>query len=259
MFHNANHSFFAPYAVTLAPLAEYGDQDQEINIPENILGSHYVNGFIQIDCSKHRLSIHPDAFRLSGRSTQLLGIRNCDLNSTDLAGLLSDFKQLDTFFIEKCNHLDLAIWSNTALFLTNLTSLSIVESRDLNKWFQFPNVTGKMLSELTLIKNKIDNVAMDRILRWISSFAVNSLNTLHIRHNNLTRIPKILPSFTALINFNMRSQAVPGLGSIPTGALHLSSRMVEQLDLEDCGITKIEPGAIQGVFKKHKLKSFRTC
>lgn len=250
-FHNADNDIFRPLIVLLSPLAEE-EGDFMINIPEDVLGIHCVIIVVIIDCSNHPLRVHLDAFRLSGECTPSLEIKKCDLNSTDF-GFLEHFGQLNFFQIESCNHVDLALWSTVPL-LANLSEISMVGSSSLNNWTHFPHLTRALL-RVTLSSSDIDNVAMDRILRWISNFSANSLTHLWISQNSLTRIPQPLSLFTVLNTLDMNNQAVPGLGSIPTGALRLSSPNVQQLNLQDCGIETIDPGAIQGVFQSQIIKS----
>lgn len=247
-FHKANSYLFFPQAVHLSPLADDGE-DPMINIYEDLLGIHSVTEYIDINCSKNRLTIHSHAFRLSGRSTRELKIISCDLNSTDL-GFLSSFERLSWLTFKYCDHFDLALWSNSAPLLTNLNDLSIIESSDLNKWNMFPHLTRGLLL-VTLSGNGIGNDAMDRILQWISSFSASTLYSLGISYNNLTRIPPLVSSFNELSSLDMMGQEEPGLGSLPSGALKLSPSLeFHRLNLLDCGITTIEPGAFQGVFLK---------
>lgn len=242
-FHNASHGLFFPSIVLLAPLVDYGE-DKMIKIPADLLGDHSVDKVL-IDCSTCRLSVHPDAFRFSASSTYGLVIKYCDLSSTDF-NFLKSFRKLEVFELKNCDNVNLALWNSTAP-LPTILSLIITKSNDLNKWTQFPHLTGGLQS-VDFSENSIGNEAMDRILRWISSFSASILTDLTISHNNLTSIPQLLTSFTVLDFLDLRSQHEPGLGLIPAGALNLSSPILEMVILEDCGITAIEPGAIQGVF-----------
>lgn len=259
-FHNArNLGLFTPATVELAPLAETYGKDPMINIPKDVFGIHCVSLMVGLDCSTYRLVVHPDAFRLSGKCTPWLVIDNCDLISTDF-GFLTSFILLELLKLQNCHHVDRAIWSASTgpLLLTNLTQLFITNSSGLNNWTQFPHFT-RGLENVRLAKNGIRIEAMNRILEWLWSFSTNSLETLWINYNSLTRIPQSLSSFNALKFLRLESQEAPGLGSIPAGALHLSSPSVKLLNLEDCGITNIEPGAIQGAIInfKHMAEHFK--
>lgn len=248
-FQDSYHiGVFTPSMVILAPLAE-DENDPKINIPRDLFGIYCVGDRVIMDCfSRYRLVVHPDAFRFSGNCTTWLDIENCDLNSTNFA-FLASFKQLVNFQIYNCHHVGHATWSGTKLVLTNLARFSIWKSSGLNNWTQFPHFT-QGLKTASLAENGIGNEAMDRILEWLSSFSANTLEDLWIRENALTRIPQPLSPFTALKVLDMRKQKAPGLGSIPAGALHLSSSVsLQMLELGECGIINIEPGAIQGAIK----------
>lgn len=239
-FHNVHQSHFNPVSVIIDPLPDEED-DTVVNIPAEVLGIHCLER-IEISCSTYELVVHPDAFRSSGKCTQYLAIGNCYLRSTDFS-FLKHFKRLRSLGFNRCAHVNR--WSSSEPILANLSDLTISESSDMNNWSQFPNLTGG-LYKVEVPFNNIGDVAMERILRWITSFSANTLKELRISNNALTRVPQPLSSFTLLNLLSMSSQKAPGLGSIPVGALHLSSA-VQVLYLDDCGITAIERGALQGV------------
>ena len=210
-------------------------------IPAHILAHHWVASEIYIECeyydSPSSLQIHRDAFWSSRKSTQLFYIFNCNISDLNFI-FLEEFSNLTYIFLRSSIFVQLASLPP----LPSLKYLNIQYNRGLELITMFPNLVNGIVT-MQLNGNNIDDMTIDRILKWIlESPSVDTLKELDISRNVLTKIPHQIASFNMLNIINLGSN--PLNNTLRSGSIIF--RNDSTLYLDSCGIEFIEPGAFQG-------------
>ena len=205
-------------------------------------------GRIRLVCpdQKHRLSIHPSAFRASRDYSKEVFIEGCDLRRLDFA-FLKGFKALNELYIH---------YSVIGNFegLPELPALRLLDIRHCGehhhgfKW----NVT-RLPSELQVLRldhNDLDDGTVAKIIRSASN---SSLSDLILSKNRISRIPEGLATFTTpLRRLKLVGNTIPYIDKESfrhleedDGSIHLSV-----LNLGRVSLNSIQPGTF------HEGKSF---
>ena len=226
----------------------YMSQESSQDIPANLLNNHRVNSVIDLHCqSKNRnnlLRVDPDAFRSSKNVTKSFALNFCDISQLEF-NFLNGFDTLSTLNLFTVANIHLADWAQSFPTLPSLNNLVIYNSTGMNDWTTFPRLSLGLVN-LFLSANQLSDDSMDRILNWTLEYSSsNTLMSLFVRKNNLTRIPAQIPNFKSLMYLDMADQ-VSGIPSILSGSLNLASLLVLTLDLDGNNISKVEPDAFNG-------------
>lgn len=220
------------------------------DIPADLIGIHNrITKEIDLKCSKtgfyslRQLKIHRYAFRSSRNYTRALKLAYCDLSTLDFS-FLEEFTQLEILHITHSVSVHQADWSS----LTRLPKFSTlyIESCRINGWTKFPKLAS-VLRKMSLFWDDIDDSTMDRILDWLLSTSSETLQELYITLNALTRFPVKISSFKNLRIACLTNQVgySSGISFLPSGS-YVSSNSLKRLELRDCGIRYIQPGAFSG-------------
>ena len=225
----------------------------EINIPptERIIHFDVLAGEIDLKCEAigfQLLRVNSEAFRSSKNITTKVSIQGCDVAGLDFL-FLRGFKKMNNLYLYLDSNVHLAEWS-TLPPLSELNNISIKFSTGLNEWTEFPNLG--MVSDLSMAfnlqGNKIDDVAIDRILNWIleSSSAIKHWQ-LDLSINSLTDIPKQMSSLKGITKLDFSYNPMDGI-CIRSGSIHFSQKI--DLIFQSAGVRAFEPGAIVGKMPK---------
>lgn len=89
------------------------------------------------------------------------------------------------------------------------------------------------------------------ILNWLLISSSDTLQYCYVDGNALTRFPAKLSLFKNLEDVTLSHQTDynSGIPFLPNGS-YASTASIKQLDLSDCGIELIEPGAFSGNFNR---------
>ena len=214
-------------------------------IPANLLGIHQKMGEIRLACESTttKLKINPDAFR---KSPYIFVIFRCDISELDFH-FLREFLNLYGLFFNSVANLYLADWSSLPP-LPNLNELRFIDATGLAEWDQFPKLISG-LSRVMISNCAMDDAAIDRILKWlISTPTKNTLNSLMISFNVLTKIPRQISFFenSSLVDIAI---SVNSISTLRSGSFNFSAFFpVVHLNLQSNGIEWIDPGSFQGLF-----------
>lgn len=225
---------------------------QSTDIISDLIGSqHRITETIDLACSKigyysqRQLTIHPDAFRSSRNYTKYFKISYCNLSRLDFS-FLAGFQHLKSLNIRSSVNVHKAHW-DTMPQLPSLSQLTIQLCR-IFEWKIFPNlVTG--LHYVNMISSDLSDETMDRVLDWLLRTSYGTLKDLHIIKNAMTLFPAKLSSFRELEQISLTNQVdySSGMPLISKGSF-VSRSSPLTIDLRDCGIQNIEPGAFSGSF-----------
>ena len=229
---------------------------KDVLLPPNFLSSHRVIHSLCISCSKLTptlLEIHSDAFNSSRRTLKTYFIiERCDLSRLDFT-FLAGFRKLDTLHLANVSNIVRTNWSRMPVLPSLEIYLDIAEKIELNDIdndddvLKFP--VG--LYKVELNYQHLGDELTDRILLNIFYSSGKTLTILHISAANLTRIPRQLASFRKLNQLKIRCTA-PGakLKVIEPNSLNFSAP-VTFVDIQNCGIEEIKPGAFRGNTARH--------
>ena len=209
-----------------------------------MLGDHYVSDEIELEClikEKQRFSINPEAFSSSRNFTKVLKLSFCDASNLSFS-FLRGFVKLWAISFYSISNIHLANWTFFP-HLVSLTDLEIIDSKGMDKWAHFPNSITK-LKYFGIEGNELDDEAMNRILQWIvDSPSVDTLQNLNMERNNLTQIPHHLSSFNKLERILLGENPLNEI--VRAGSFNFSYP-IRELSLSSCGISGIEPEALEG-------------
>lgn len=228
----------------------YLEYPRSTDIPADLIGSnHRITNEIFLKCSKtsysflRQLVIHSDAFRSSRNYTSGIRIDYCDLSRLNFS-FFTGFSQLDSIHIQTSAHVYKASWESLPP-LPKLTRLHISSCR-INGWKKFPQlITG--LQNVDLSSDDIDDKTMEHILNWLLEHATETLEILNVFSNALEHFPTKIASFKLLKMVLLGNQAhySNGLSSLHVGSV-VSSASLTFLEIRECGVNYIEPGAFSG-------------
>ena len=172
-----------------------------VMVPANFLAKYLVTS-IELKCATtndtatQRMN-RQDAFRSSENITRVISITSCNLSELDFS-FLKGFSHLDTLSIDLVANFYAANWT-TLPSLLSLKTLKIQNSDGVNEWTQYPNLVNG-LTELTLINCGIDDISINRILKWLLDSSSSVMEQFDVGTNELNKeIPwALLSSFKEL-------------------------------------------------------------
>lgn len=216
-------------------------------LPADLLTNHRITNEIRLFCPNrgamdYQMEIHPEAFRASRNFTKKLLIQFCDVSRLEFS-FLEGFENLFDLSIDFSFNIHLARWISLPK-LPSLSWMGFVQSTGLDDWSEFP-VLVNGLTFIDLQTNWIGDDAMDRITQWALRYSYQSLETLWIFNNALNKIPENISNFEKLASLWLGNQRDRGMHAILNGSLAFTAPLME-LQLQDCGIETIEPGAFKG-------------
>ena len=219
-------------------------EDANQTIPADLLNNHSAK-LIQIYCpsSDYFFSLDPQAFLSSNYTMETIKFYNCDISLLDFY-FLSGFEQLSGVYFSGMSNVHLANWLSFPS-LPNLVDFNMYFSTGLNEWTAFPNL-ARGLSALLLYSNEIQDAAMNRILNWAAKYSADTLQTLRLNDNNITKIPvqlQVASPFTKLQILSLQTQKTE-IPLIPRGSFYAIPPFI--LAASSNGIANIKDGAFQG-------------
>jgi len=228
----------------------FSPTDPTKTIPADLLNNHRTEvTLIYCRPTDSPLIVDSQAFRSSQNLMTVLFLRDCDMSQLNF-DFLSEFNKIWRIGLESMSNVGQANWASFPQFLPSFNSLLIRKSTGLNEWSAFPQLAGGS-ADLYLSTNDIQDDAMNRVLNWTFQYSANTLNSLDLRSNELTQIPKQLQapnSFPNLQYLNLDDQKT-GIPLITTGSISCpSSPSNYYLYASKNRITTIDAGAFQGYF-----------
>ena len=215
-------------------------------IPADLLNNHRITKYFNVDCLNKDFSfrVDPQAFHSSKGTIEWINFDSCNMSRLDFQ-FLAGFDRLTDLNFYRLSNVGRANWASFPP-LANLTKFRIAYSTGFNEWnnesINIPKMSSKLFY-MYLYSNDIQDAAMDRWIDWAAQYAGNTLYQLEINENDLTQIPRQLPSLTNLRKLNLEKQK-RGIPLIPSGSL--VGRMSMVLVAKDNKIETIEQGAFQG-------------
>lgn len=204
-------------------------------LPSDLLGDSRAKE-IGLTCIDRDFQLQVDryAFTDSSKTVSRLEIKGCSIDQLEFS-FLTNFTVL--------NEVDVTNSSFPALsdlpVLPHLRGLVITNCPSFTKWGE-PNLSSVV--EFWLNQNMLNDEDIDTILRSIPT-ANNSLKSLMLFGNNLTRIPEKLHLLNELTTLNLDGNTIP---VIPTGSLAFSAPDFHYLRLEGLSLQFIEPEGLSG-------------
>ena len=222
--------------------------DENKTIPADFIGNHTRIRHVILQCNpkSESLSLDPQAFRSSKNYTERLYLEGCNMSRTNFKNILNAFnaKKLMEIGFSQSSNVDLINWTSITP-LTNMTALYFAGSHGLTGWKNFPNLT-KGLEKLELQNNFLHDEAMDRILNWTLKFSANTLESLFIQGNGLTKIPWQISKFKKISVLAFEDQREKGIPIIFNGSKALFFHGQPKICAKRNKIIEIQPGALQG-------------
>ena len=127
----------------------------------------------------------------------------------------------------------------------HISNLMVNDVSGLNEWTSFPpNINN--LDSIILLSNNLNDTGIGRILEWQLDTSANTLKTLQLDSNSLTKIPSQIKSFVNLKSVSLDNQQ-QGIETISTGSLAFpKSTKISSISLNNLKTQTIEPGAFEG-------------
>jgi len=187
---------------------------------------------------RHRLSIHPSAFRASKDYVKEVFIEGCDLRRLDFA-FLDGFTALNELYIHSS-----VMGSFEGLPAVPLRLLDIHHCGENHHGFKW-NVT-RLPAELTVLRldgNDLDDGTVTDIIRSASN---SSLSDLILSNNKISRIPEGLATFnTPLRRLKLIGNTIPLIDKESFRHLEDESIHLSVLNLGRISLNSIQPGTFQ--------------
>ena len=215
------------------------------SLPPDFLGNTSVTHRIFIQGSKKsNLVIDPLAFRSSQNSLVEFSVSNVDFGLQNNFSFLNEFNKLEGLHI--IDTINLAAFQ----FLPPLPSLKHLSVANCPSEFNqiaFPDLRSAELKKLELNYNEISDQTADEIVaKLAASTSADSLESLDLHKNSLTRIPSHVGS--AFPNLKTVSLYDNNISYISSFSLTFSSPYLESLYLFRNKIKTIERGAFRGKY-----------
>ena len=189
-----------------------------------------------------RLTIDPLALSSSEDLMEYFYVLGCDLSQQMNFNFLTGFNKLYNLYLYGSTNVQ---GIQNLPSLPNLDTLSINQCTGLDLITNFPGQSVPGLLQVYLTDNNLDDQTTERILTSIvSSTSVNTLNTLSLAYNRLTKIPPQVLSFTQVKDLSLSGNNIP---FIPSTSLALKAPRIDRLALTNVSLTDIEPGALRSI------------
>ena len=228
----------------------------------NFMGNVTAAVYLDISCVNVNMPLVIDsaAFSHTAPVTKILGVgAGCDVSRLNW-GFTSAFTNLQELNMAGNNFLT-TFYTLPSVSLTTVTAFGLY-SKDLEKGLvnfstRYPEPLKQGLSRLSIRNNKdLSDFAINCFLiKWVTKYSKNSLISIDLSGNNLTKIPNEMRNYN-----NLESVNIWGYGNsiyyngnskpwtIQKDAFKLSAEKYKYLNLHDCNISAIEPGAFQGTY-----------
>lgn len=205
------------------------------SIPANLLGANKAKD-ISLECLNRNfeVQVNVDAFRNSQTIGLLFMINGCSLNQMSLA-FLSNFGMLNNLIITNSTFPNMS----TLPALPSLYRLIVTNCQGFTTW---GNPALGSVHELYLNSNSLGDTVVSGILSNILASS-NSLESLYLHSNSLTRVPDAIRSFSMLSTLDLNDNEIP---VVTTGSLVFSAPVVKYVRLEGVSLNTIQSGAFQG-------------
>ena len=225
--------------VTFVPLT--GDR-----VPANL----FMSSIGRIDYLKFECATQSECVAFDARSFEtsinafigIIEIKRC--NVLNLNFLVEIKNKVDEFiFYENANLFDVF---STVPYEFKMKKLKIVKNSLLENIDNFPPLFTGLDFFVATSNHYLDDDAIDRFMKWLVDYSVDTLKQIEILDNGLTRVPSMVMLLKQLESFSM---AYNDLWLLPEGSLNIHSvpsGATVHADLRYCGIHTIEEGAFQG-------------
>ena len=228
-------------------------ESEELKIPAHLLGTHRA---LQLDiaCStpitmiknneKMMLTIDQDSFRSSLETLQRMYINNCDLSRLKF-DFLAGFDKLQVLHIQTSSNVGKARWNDLPpLPILKYLKIGTTKPADWNEWaINLPTlVNGLMVIVLT--GGSLGNDATNSIMQWLLESSLETLEQIEMLGTQLTRIPRQLSYFKRLSGVTIGCRGSNIL--VLERSSFKFSVPVRSIEIFDCGIQELKPGAFQG-------------
>ena len=227
-------------------------------IPKDILANHWVTESIQFgrcdNCwKKPLLEIDPNAFRLSCNFTKLLLFRTIDMLKLNFS-FLEGFNQLEKLHIYGCSNVHFLEFP----LLPKLRELGIWDRCSWLKNWAFLQSRSSIGLEFAYLQNNfMSDSDVDQLLKWLlKGQTKDTLMTLYLQRNSLTRIPGQLKYFTNLQDIGLSYQNEPGFGVLSDPIFSNNTIANSFFGLSASHISYIKPGVFQGLFNIRKMSKY---
>lgn len=219
------------------------------NIPADLLSGKraFIIDLLGTDRDLFQLIMDPAALRSSSSYTKQLVISKCDLSLLDF-DFLRGFSRLEELRLDSASNIKPI---ENLPPLTSLVGLAIDNSQGFEALTNFPARAFSSLNHLYFYNDELNDQAIDIILNaFVTSTSANTLATLTLSKNQITRVPSQVLSLPNILNFALNNN---NISLINTGAFSLTAP--NKIYLNNVSLDTIEPGAFQGM-KSQKLNIF---
>lgn len=225
------------------------------SIPDKFLGSgeNQIN-FLFLDGANNRNVMEVNSLAFDGGAVNNFYISNCDVsNVTFLSGMgpMMEIKFENSSNLHEFLPTIPTDFEMSSLHITKCRNMDLIDGID-----KLPNLLNG-IQEFTATDNEdLNDETVDLFLTWLTIFSTNTLETVDIVNNKLTKLPSSIFFYRSIKLRNFRFNE----NNIQTGILEEDSVTFVTpsyiLDLSNCGIHTLKPGAIKGIVKCSSLKYF---
>ena len=206
------------------------------SVPANILGSNRASEIWMTCLNRNfQLLVNGDGFLNSQTTATIVAMEGCSLDQINLA-FLNNFSALYELIIRNSTFPAMS----TLPALPSLYRLIVSNCQNFKTW---GNPSLGSVHELYVHSNNLGDDVVSGILSSLLSSS-NSLESLYLQSNALTKVPDAVRSFTKLSTLNLNDNLIP---VITTGSLAFSVPEVRYVRLEGISLNTIQAGAFQGI------------
>ncbi len=193
-----------------------------------------------------QLIMDPAAIRSSSSYTKQLVISKCDISLLNF-DFLRGFARLEELRLDTTSNVKPI---ENLPPLTSLVGLAIDNSQGFNDLINFPARAFSSLDHLYFYNDALSDQAVDIVLNaFVSSTSANTLTTLTLSKNQITRVPSQIVSLPNILNFALTNN---NISMVNTGAFSLTAP--KKIYLNNVSLDTIEPNAFQGTLINSEIK-----
>lgn len=200
------------------------------------------------------LTCHPNAFTSTKAKTQTFVLSEWDLSDHNF-NYLENFDLLNYLLISYSDGF-FNSWQSLPP-LRELATLSVTHCQNvMGDLITFPSeVPIRSLMYVTFTDDLLDDTSVAAIFKWFYPTLSQGLNSIDISNNRLTTIPSEISLFSSLWKVSMSGN---NFRLLPSGSFnfHPNSAVIQQVDVSNCSVEVIEPGAFTGEYYVRALSCY---
>ena len=226
----------------------------DAKIIANVTGNHAIYS-LTINCPNRAspLVVDSAAFSLTSLATSSLTVQNCNLSQINWS-FLTGFTNLSSFSISYASDFHRNFVTFPGSTLTRLSSFSLNSVTGLNGFYnlsrsyKFPSLPPNGLTTVSITNcYDLTDDAIDRLFTfWVTLSSQDTLTSLTLSGNNVTKVPIDVPKFSLLDTVDMSNNQQTWL--IPINSFNFKVP-VKSLKLDNSKIYQISGFAFTGNLK----------